>query len=81
MSVISNLSKNGKTGFKKYQFIINIENKAKEVLEYFDHISFIHKIVSLIKILVLRMEVKIDNLLHNIRKEAKIKNGKKQIIK
>ena len=78
MPALNTLPQQGKAGFKKYNVVVNLENKAREIVEYFDHIAFIHKIVSLIKILVLKIEVKVDALLHSLRKEAKIKNGKKQ---
>lgn len=78
---LMNLPVNGKTSFKKYAFVEKFGHKTKEILEYFDHIAFIHKIVSLIKILVLKIEVKVDTILHSLRREAKIKNDKKQIIK
>lgn len=67
--MLSSLPQNGSTGFRKNKIIVNIEDRIKEVSVFFEKQIFLHKILSWIKIMVLRIETKIDVLLHKIRKK------------
>jgi len=71
--VLITLSKNAGTGFKNYKIISHIENKIKKVFLVFEKQIWLHKFLSLVKCMILKVEVKIDHLLHNIRKKAQEK--------
>ena len=69
--VLAQLPQNGYHGFKKNEFILNIENKIKSFhFDFFQKQVFLHKLLSKIRILVLKLERKIGDLLHVIRKKA-----------
>lgn len=68
--VLNTLPQNGTAGIKKHKIILNAENKVKDVLIYFEKQIFLHKFLSWVKCMTLKVEVKIDHLLHNIRKKA-----------
>ncbi len=70
MPVLVTLPKNGRTGIKKHQIILDTENKIKEILIYFEKQILLHKFLSWIKCMTLKAEVKIDHLLHSIRRKA-----------
>jgi hypothetical protein len=61
---------NGTTGIKKHKIIIGTETKVKEILISFKKQIFLHKLLSHVKILILKTETKVDHLLHGIRKKA-----------
>lgn len=79
--VLNTLPQNGDIGIKKHQIILDVENKIKEILISLEKQVFLHKLLSWIKVMTLRVETKIDSLLHKIRKKAqkvdKELNGKK----
>ena len=64
------LSKNGKIGIRDHRLILNIENRIKEVFLSFKKQIFLHKFLSWVKVMTLKAEIKIDTLLHRIRKKA-----------
>ena len=65
------LPQNGSYGFKKHEFIINIENKIKHHhFHLFEKQMLLHKLLSFIKVFALKLETKIDTILHGIRKKA-----------
>ncbi len=65
------LPQNGHHGIKKNEFVLNIEKKIKDFhFKFFHKQVFLHKILSFIKVWVLRIETKIDVRLHGIRKKA-----------
>ncbi len=68
--VLSTLPQNGTTGFQKHQYISEIENKIKKVLIFFEKQIFLHKLLSWTKVLILKIEVRVDHLLHKIRSKA-----------
>ena len=76
------LPQDGHHGLKKPEFISKIEKKIKDThFHFFEKQMFLHKLLSKTKIWVLKIETKIDNLLHGIRKKAqeldkKVKNKK-----
>jgi len=71
--VLASLPKNGSTGFKKHHVILDIENKIKDVCDSLEHQKLLHKILSQTKCLIMKIEVKIDHLLHSIRRKAQEK--------
>ncbi len=65
------LPQNGHHGIKKSEFILNIEKRIKDFhFKFFHKQVFLHKILSFIKVWILRIETKIDTRLHGIRKKA-----------
>ncbi len=75
------LPQNGSYGFKKHEFIVNIENRIKHHHFYlFEKQMLLHKILSFFKVWTLKIETKIDHLLRGIRKKAQLldKEGKKK---
>jgi len=70
MPILVELPQNGSTGFKKHRVILDAEKKIKEVSVFFEKQILLHKLLSWIKCLTIKTEVKIDHLLHSIRKKA-----------
>jgi hypothetical protein len=74
--VLTSLPQNGTTGIRKHRIILNTENKIKDFLVFFEKQIFLHKFLSWVKVMTLRIETRIDHSLHKIRKKAQQK-GKK----
>ena len=68
--VLNNLPQNGTTGLRKHHYILETENKIKDIFLAFEKQIFLQKFLSWVKIMTLRFETKIDNSLHVIRKKA-----------
>lgn len=68
--VLNDLPQNGSIGFKKHPIVSDIENKIKEFFIYFEKQIFLHKFLSWVKVITLKVETKIDSLLHSIRRKA-----------
>jgi len=69
--VLIQLPENGHHGIKKHRFIVEIERKIKNVyLHIFEKRTLSHKFLSKLKVLILKFERKIDDLLHGIRKNV-----------
>lgn len=68
--VLNSLPQNGTTGIKKHQVILDVENKIKEVLISFEKQIFFHKLLSWVKVMTLKIETKVDVMLHRIRRKA-----------
>lgn len=65
------LPKNGSTGIKKHRLIKDIETKIRDAhFALFVKQALLHKVLSWIKVMTLKVETKIDTLLHRIRKKA-----------
>lgn len=72
------LPKNGGTGFRENRIILCIEERIKSFLIYFKKQIYLHKILSWVKILTIKIEAKVDGIMHTIRKNAqKIDKEKK----
>ncbi len=68
---LTSLPKNGHHGIKKHKIILSIENKIKTAhFNLFKNQMWLHKFLSWIKIWILKIEDKIDQLLSGIRKKA-----------
>ncbi len=82
LPTLNSLPSTGTTGIKKHRIILNAETKIKEVSVYFEKQIFLHKVLSWVKIMTLKIETRVDHLLHGIRRKAqqvdkKIKEKKK----
>jgi hypothetical protein len=64
------LPHNGTTGIRKHQIILNVETKIKNFFVFFEKQIFMHKFLSFVKVMTLKIETRIDVLLHKIRKKA-----------
>ena len=80
--VLTSLPQNGHHGFKKHELILKVESKIKD---YYFHLfskqMLLHRVLSKFKLWVLKIEKRVDELLHGIRKKAQeldkdIKNKK-----
>lgn len=68
--VLNNLPQNGTTGLRKHHYILEAENKIKDVLVFFEKQIYLHKFLSWVKVMTLKIEIKTDQLLHKIRRRA-----------
>jgi len=64
------LPQNGSSGIREHHIILNIEKKLKGVLISFERQIFLQKFLSWIKVMTLKIETRVDHLLHRIRKKA-----------
>ncbi len=80
-SDLNSLPKNATHGIKKHRIILNIEDKLKDIFLIIEKQVYLHKFLSWLRSIILKLEVKIDYFLHNIRKKAqqidKIRKEKK----
>jgi len=67
---LNSLPQNGISDIKKHQIVLNVENKIKEVSVFFEKQILLHRFLSWTKVMTLKIETKIDLLLHKIRKKA-----------
>lgn len=74
--VLIDLPKNGTTGIEKHKLVINFRDRIKNIILFFENQIFLHKLLSWIKVIILKIEVKVDSLLHKIRKRAQLANRK-----
>ena len=70
LPVLNSLPQNGSTGIREHHIILNIENKIKNVFVYFEKQIYMHKFLSWVKVITLKIETRIDALLQKIRKKA-----------
>jgi len=71
VSVLSAMPQNGDHGFKKPELLARVQNTIKaHHFHFFEKQMLLHRILSFVKIWTLRIETKIDTLLHGIRKKA-----------
>src|ERR1700733_6604723 len=71
MPVLVTLPKNGHHGFKKPGFVAKLEQQIKaHHFAIFEKKVPLHKFLSKAKVWILRIETKIDHMLHGIRKNA-----------
>jgi len=69
--VLVQLPQNGYNGLKKPAMVVKFEKKIKDFyFHFFKKQMLWHKILSFVKIWTLKIETKIDNLLHGVRKKA-----------
>ncbi len=66
-----NLPKNGSYNFKKNDVVARVEGRLKDFhFHFFSKQMLLHKILSFVKVWTLKAEVRIDHLLHGIRRNA-----------
>ena len=70
LPTINTLPQNGTTGIKKHQYILEFENKIKGILISIEKQVLLHKILSWVKVITLKVEIRVDKLLHKIRRKA-----------
>ena len=68
--VLNTLPQNGSVGIKKHRIISDVENKIKELSVFFKKQIFLHKLLSWVKVMTLKIETRIDVLLHKIRNKS-----------
>jgi hypothetical protein len=68
--VLVTLPQNGSTGIKKHSLILDAEQKFEEWFLAFRKMVWLHKVLSWVKVMTLKIEVWVDHLLHGIRKKA-----------
>ena len=69
--LLVNLPKNGHHGIKKPKIVLIIERKIKDThFHFFQKQMLLHKLLSWMKVVALKLETKIDHILHGIRKKA-----------
>lgn len=68
--VLNTLSQNGSTGIREHHYIRNIESKIKDFFLLFKKQILLHKLLFWVKRLIVKAEVKIDHLMHSIRRKA-----------
>ena len=64
------LPQNGSTGLKKHSLILDAEQKFQTWFVSFRKMVWLHKMLSWAKVMILKTEVRVDHLLHGIRKKA-----------
>jgi hypothetical protein len=74
MPVLIKLPQNGTAGIRDHRIVLHFEEKIKEFYFNFKKQVSLHKILSWLKCFVIKIEVQIDHLLHDIRKKAKEQN-------
>ena len=70
LPALNSLQTNGSLGIKKHRIILNTEGTIKNIFVFFEKQIFLHKILSWVKVMTLKIETRIDVLLHRIRKKA-----------
>ena len=68
--VLVELPQNGASRFSKHKIILKIEERFKDFYNLFKKQIILHKFLSWVKCQTLKIETKIDSLLHKIRKKA-----------
>jgi len=67
---LSLLPHNGSLGIRKHRIILNTESKIKQISVSFKKQIFLHKFLSWVKVMALKIETRTDVLLHKIRNKA-----------
>jgi len=67
---LNSLPQNGDSGVRCHRFILSAENKIKSVSVFFEKQIFLHKFLSWVKCMTLKVETRIDVLLQKIRRKA-----------
>jgi len=71
MPILVQLPQNGTTGIKEHRIFRNIEERVKNIFIAFEKQIWLHKLLSWTKVVVLKIETKIDRLLQGLRKKNK----------
>jgi len=73
LPILHSLPHNGGSGIRNNHVVLQIENKIKSILVSFEKQIFLHKFLSWVKVMTLKVETRIDHLLHKIRQKNKAK--------
>lgn len=68
--ILTSLPQNGESGIKEHKLVIGLGDKVKAVVTAIEKQIFLHKFLSWVKVMTLKIETKVDHLLHKIRKKA-----------
>lgn len=68
--VLNTLPQNGTTGLAETHIVLGLQNRVKAFVLTIEKQLFLHKFLSWIKVMTLKIEVRIDHMLHGIRKKA-----------
>jgi hypothetical protein len=71
--VLTTLPQNGNIGLKEHKIVSNILTKIRKFYSFFEKQIWLHKFLSWIKCLIMKVEVEIDHLLHDLRKKSQEK--------
>ncbi|MCX6718391.1 MAG: hypothetical protein NTY81_02200 [Candidatus Staskawiczbacteria bacterium] len=71
--VLTSLPQTGTHGIRKHHIILDLENRFKEIVISFEKQIILHKLLSWVKVMTLRIETKVDHHLHKIRQKNKPK--------
>ena len=71
--VLNNLPHNGTTGIRKHHYILEMEHRIKGVSTFFEKQIYLHKFLSFVKVMTLKIETRVDKSLRNIRTKAQKK--------
>jgi len=64
------LPENGSHGLSKGKYILEAEKKLEKFIKLFTKQIILHKFLSWVRIMTLKVEARIDSILHGIRKKA-----------
>ena len=70
---LNSLPQNANTGIRNHHIVLKIENRIKNVSVLFEKQIFLHKLLSWIKVMTLKIEIRVDHLLHRLRQKNKSK--------
>jgi len=70
MPALVDLPQNGVGGIKDHRLFVALQDKIKNIVIAFEKQIFFHKFLSWVKVMTLKIETKVDKLLHGIRKKA-----------
>ena len=66
---LNSLPQNGSAVIREHHVILNIQNRIRKTFVFFENQILFHKFLSWIKVMTLKIETRVDKLLHNIRKK------------
>jgi hypothetical protein len=82
MPVLADLPQNGGARKReKHHLIVNIESRIKKVSTFFEKQIFLHKFLMRVKIMIVKVDTKIDSLLRKVRNRAQEVNKKTKGVK
>jgi len=75
---VNALPQNGSAGIREHHIVLSIEEKIKGFFIFFEKQIFLQKFLSWVKVMIMRIETRIDHSLHKIRHKAQQKNKDKK---
>lgn len=69
MPEVSLLPQNQGVGIREHKIFLGFENRLKGFINFFQKQIFFHKLLSWVKVITLKIEVRVDKMLHKIRKK------------